>query len=90
MDDTKATLLAYSDMHEQYFLHLFAMLLVMVEDSKNSYCHCTHQLPRTGIIMTEPLKTYSVRVKFWSDHRYPASITAPTKKKPLNYGWRRT
>jgi len=33
--------------------------------------------------MTEPLKTYSIRVKFWSDHRYPESITAPSKEEAI-------
>ena len=33
--------------------------------------------------MTEPLNTYSVRVKFWSDHRYPQQITAPTEEEAL-------
>lgn len=33
--------------------------------------------------MSEPLNTYSVRVKFWSDHRYPQQITAPTEEEAL-------
>ena len=33
--------------------------------------------------MSEPLKTYSLRVKFWSDHRYPEVITAPTKEEAI-------
>jgi len=33
--------------------------------------------------MSEPLKTYSLRVKFWSDHRYPEVITAPTEEEAI-------
>ena len=33
--------------------------------------------------MTEPLTTYSFRLKFYSDHRYPQTITAPTEEEAL-------
>jgi len=33
--------------------------------------------------MSDPLNTYQIRVKFWSDHRYPQQITAPTEEEAL-------
>lgn len=33
--------------------------------------------------MTEPLKTYNMRLKFWGDHRYPQQITAPTEEEAI-------
>lgn len=33
--------------------------------------------------MTEPLKTYNMRLKFWSDHKYPQQITAPTEEEAI-------
>lgn len=33
--------------------------------------------------MSDPLKTFSLRLKFWSDHRYPQTITAPTKEEAI-------
>ena len=33
--------------------------------------------------MTDPLNTYSIRVKFLTDHRYPMQITAPTEEEAL-------
>lgn len=33
--------------------------------------------------MADQLKTYSLRLKFWSDHRYPQQITAPTEEEAI-------
>lgn len=33
--------------------------------------------------MSDQLKTFSLRLKFWSDHRYPQTITAPTEEEAI-------
>ena len=33
--------------------------------------------------MSEPLNTYSVKVQYWTDHRYPQWITAPTEEEAI-------